>query len=282
MNRSADCLSWDIGPSVGSLTVRAIPGLPVTWVLDPVDGYTPASPVIEVQLSDRSVLSFPLVDGRVTVADTTPLQDARRARLVDQGVVVAAGRFWVISGWDADYTDPTPVHRGGPGWDIGPSVGSLTARAIPGLPVTWVLDPVDGYTPVAPVIEVQLADRSVLSFPLVNGQVTVAETTPLQNARRARLVDQGVVVAAGRFRAISGWDADCTGGSVPVRFVAGAPGVGIASVTDLDGDGVALVTFTDGTTSGLPLPPGPPGPPGPGSSLDDLEDLSLIYHAATI
>lgn len=278
----ADCFGWNLGPSVGYLTVRAIPGLPATWVLDPVDGYTPVVPVIEVQLADGSVLTFPLVNGQVTVVDTTPLRNARRARLVDQGVVVAAGRFRAISGWDADYSDPTPARRDGPGWDIGPSVGSLTVRAIPGLPVTWVLDPIDGYTPVAPVIEVQLDDRSVLAFPLVGGQVTVADTTPLQTARRARLVDQGSVVAAGRFRAISGWDADCTGGSVPVRFVAGASGVGIASVTDLDGDGVALVTFTDGTTSGLPLPPGPPGPPGPGSSLDDMEDLSLIYHAATI
>ena len=41
-------------------------------------------------------------------------------------------------------------------------------------------------------------------------------------------------------------------------------GRGIESISDNDGDGTALVTYTDGTTSTLPLPPGPKGDPGTG------------------
>ena len=42
----------------------------------------------------------------------------------------------------------------------------------------------------------------------------------------------------------------------------GAAGVGVESITDVDGDGVATVAFSDGSTSSLPLPRGLQGEPG--------------------
>ena len=42
----------------------------------------------------------------------------------------------------------------------------------------------------------------------------------------------------------------------------GAAGVGVESITDEDGDGTATVTFSDGSTSSLPLPRGPEGERG--------------------
>ena len=42
----------------------------------------------------------------------------------------------------------------------------------------------------------------------------------------------------------------------------GDEGVGVASITDPDEDGMATVTLTDGTTSTLPLPRGPKGDKG--------------------
>ena len=42
----------------------------------------------------------------------------------------------------------------------------------------------------------------------------------------------------------------------------GAAGVGVESITDGDGDGVATVAFSDGSTSSLPLPRGLEGAPG--------------------
>lgn len=44
---------------------------------------------------------------------------------------------------------------------------------------------------------------------------------------------------------------------------AGAAGVGVESITDGDGDGVATVALSDGSTSSLPLPRGPEGERGP-------------------
>ena len=42
----------------------------------------------------------------------------------------------------------------------------------------------------------------------------------------------------------------------------GAAGVGVESITDQDGDGVATVKLSDGSTSSLPLPRGPRGERG--------------------
>lgn len=44
-----------------------------------------------------------------------------------------------------------------------------------------------------------------------------------------------------------------------VRIIEGRPGVGIASITDADGDGIATVTLTDGSTMDVPLPRGRDG-----------------------
>lgn len=53
----------------------------------------------------------------------------------------------------------------------------------------------------------------------------------------------------------------------PVTVPPGPAGRGIASVEDADGDGTATITFTDGTTASLPLPPGQPGQPGQDSTV---------------
>ena len=42
----------------------------------------------------------------------------------------------------------------------------------------------------------------------------------------------------------------------------GPTGIGVESISDTDGDGIALVTYTDGRTSELPLPEGPKGDQG--------------------
>lgn len=44
---------------------------------------------------------------------------------------------------------------------------------------------------------------------------------------------------------------------------AGEKGRGVASITDLDGNGIATITYTDFTNEPLPLPVGPQGPEGP-------------------
>lgn len=44
-----------------------------------------------------------------------------------------------------------------------------------------------------------------------------------------------------------------------VHIIEGRPGVGIASITDADGDGIATVTLTDGSTMDVPLPRGQDG-----------------------
>lgn len=147
-----------------------------------------------------------------------------------------------------------------PSWDIGPDIGSLTLRAVPGLPVTWALGTVDGWTPQDPVFDLRFRDGSVRTFPLTESggawtaSLTASDTEVLQHARHARLRDGERVIAAGRLRALSGWDADCTGGTVPVRIVAGAPGRGIVSISAPDEAGVATVTYTDGTIEQLAFP----------------------------
>lgn len=57
----------------------------------------------------------------------------------------------------------------------------------------------------------------------------------------------------------------------------GAAGRGIVSITDVDGDGVATITYTDGTTASLPLPEGPPGSGGGGGS-----DALIIVGGGTV
>jgi hypothetical protein len=50
-----------------------------------------------------------------------------------------------------------------------------------------------------------------------------------------------------------------SGGTITLR---GPAGRDVVSIVDPDGDGVATVTYSDGETAPLPLPPGPAGPDG--------------------
>ena len=139
---SGSCLGWDIGPTVGALTLRAIPGFPVTWALGPVEGYVPADPVFEVRLSDWTVLSFPAPGGAValTADQTAPLRHASSARLIDSGQVIAAGPFRVMKSWSADCAPVTaPVRivvgpqgdQGNPGIDAAPPEFAVAAVPLP-------------------------------------------------------------------------------------------------------------------------------------------------------
>lgn len=257
----AKCLSWDIGPDIGSLTLRAVPGLPVIWALGTVDGWTPQDPVFDLRLRDGSVRTFPLAESggawsaSLTASDTEVLHHARHARLRDGERVIAAGPFAAHSGWAASSRPAPQPQPPGMHMDLGPDISSITLRVIPGMPVTWVFEPIDGYTPVAPVLQFRLPSGPV-THPIVDGALTLdaGQTADIAAASAVRLADSGQVIAAGHLRALSGWDADCTGGSVPVRIVAGAPGRGIVSISAPDEVGVATVTYTDGTVEQLAFP----------------------------
>lgn len=60
-----------------------------------------------------------------------------------------------------------------------------------------------------------------------------------------------------------------------------ARGVGIAGIDDDDHDGVATVTYTDGTVSSLPLPQGPPGSPADLTAVTARLD-ALAYETGWI
>lgn len=142
------------------------------------------------------------------------------------------------------------------GWDIGPDIAPLTLRAVPGFPVTWPLDPIPpGWTPVAPVFEVRLHDGTELTYPLAVTPfgatsewavtLTGAETSALATGRHARLTDSGTAIAAGPFRAMSGWSANVTPVSMPARILAGPPGSGGTGGLSVIDNGDGTLTLTD-------------------------------------
>lgn len=136
---------WDIGPDIAKLTLRAVPGLPVTWPLTPIpDDWTPVQPVFEVRMGDGTVTSYPLtrtaMEGEpesvwltvLTAEQTSALDGRGRARLIDSGQVIAAGPFRRLSGWSANVTPvsmPARILAGPPGTGGDGSGGSGYTRA---------------------------------------------------------------------------------------------------------------------------------------------------------
>lgn len=144
------------------------------------------------------------------------------------------------------------------GWDIGPDIAKLTLRAVPGLPVTWPLTPIpDDWSPIAPVFEVRMEDGTVTSYPLtetvLDGEpepvwltvLTAEQTSALDGRGRARLIDSGSLIAAGRFRRLSAWSANVTPVSMPARVLAGPPGSGGAGGLSVIDNGDGTLTLTD-------------------------------------
>lgn len=128
---------WSIGPDVASLEVKAVAGLPVSWILTPLpDNWTPITPVFNVSLPNDVIKSFPLtygpLDGEdvwyviLTGEQTEELKHAAYVQLVDSGYPIAAGRYLNLTGWSPNVTPVSMPARiigapivGGPGGSAG-------------------------------------------------------------------------------------------------------------------------------------------------------------------
>lgn len=102
--------------------------------------------------------------------------------------------------------------------------------------------------------------------------------------------------SGGKFLGLRSWSLDVTAAGLdlttaaPVPSATGDPiirgekgdtGRGVQAITDDDADGVATVTYTDGTTAPLPLPIGPVGPVGRGVTSitdDDADGVATVLY----
>lgn len=121
----------------------------------------------------------------------------------------------------------------GPGWVVGPSIGRVTLRAVPGLAVVWPVPQIEAHAPAAPVWEVKLRGGETRAFPVVGAAaaLTAEDTADLVRGIAARLLDAGAVVLAGEYVAMSGWAAE---------------GLPVAATVQVVPGGVSLVEMSEG------------------------------------
>lgn len=100
--------------------------------------------------------------------------------------------------------------------------------------------------------------RALWSVTLAAAEVDAMQKAAVVAVRAVETAPNRRVLLAGPVHWLYGWSGACETVTAPLRVV-GLPGRGVQAIDDVDGDGVATITYSDGTTQDLPLPAGGPG-----------------------